>query len=246
MKNKYIILTLFIACLGLNMQAQCLDESHSPFKDQGWMSCTESQSPNTIRGNSHWIMYDLGYKYLVDSIKVWNHNVWGETGNGARWIIVDYSIDGSNWEPAGTFRIGKAPGSWKYESDEILDLNHAFGRYFLVTVLEAHDENANCVGVAEVKFNLGIMSDTEEEILADTWTIAPNPAVDVLNIDLGNQSQVDQLIITNSIGQIVTNIKPTRNLLNLDVSEFISGMYYVTIIKEGERENKTFVKMSTR
>ena len=247
MKTIYIYFLLFCISSTISLNGQCIDEAHSPFKNQGWLSCNTTASPNSLRGDSHWLMYDLGHMYTIDSIQIWNHNVWGETGNGAKWIIIDYSNDQSNWQPAGTFKIEKAPGSWKYQSNEVLDLNHAQGQYFLITVLEAQDENASCVGIAEVKFAVGISSSTEEEINEDTWAVYPNPALDNITVDLKNVSQVNQVIISDGLGRVIKNVENANSdILNLDVSDFNEGMYYISIRNEDRIDVKSFVKVNLR
>ena len=97
--KKYIQPTLIILAILTSTfsYSQCFDEGHSPFKEQGWLSCNTSEGPIPERGDQHWVMYDFGEIYAIDSIQYWNHNAWGETGMGAKEILIDYSKDQVEW-----------------------------------------------------------------------------------------------------------------------------------------------------
>ena len=226
---------------------QCLNDTHSTFKNQGWLSCDTSPSPNSARGNSHWLMYDLGHKYVIDSLTIWNHNVWGETGSGAKQISIDVSNDKLNWTNVGTFAINKAPGSWKYQTDNIIQLNQATGQFFLITVLDNWDNNSSCRGIAEVRFGVGMSTSTEDIFKEENWTVYPNPTANNVSVDLKDKTDIQNISIVNALGQIVTSIANPRSGINtINVSEYEDGVYFVRIASRNDIENKAFVKIGVK
>ncbi len=84
MMMKYILAIIVAITFSIGVSAQCIDDTHSPFQNQGWMSCNTSIGPIPERGDVHWIQYDLGEVYVLDSLYIWNHNVWGETEMGLK------------------------------------------------------------------------------------------------------------------------------------------------------------------
>ena len=81
---------------------QCYMDRHSTCLDDAWLSCTTQMSPNPIRGESHWIMYDFKDVHILGQSQFWNINTPGNTEMGAREILIDYSNDGINWEEYGS------------------------------------------------------------------------------------------------------------------------------------------------
>ena len=60
--------------MSLGLSAQCYMDRHNTNWHDAWVSCQTDMSPNTSRGLGHWIMYDLGYTYILGDIHVWNIN----------------------------------------------------------------------------------------------------------------------------------------------------------------------------
>lgn len=247
MKNIFLTYSLFIlsfGCFTMNLTAQCFDNGHSPYQNQGWLSCTKSLSPIEGRAASHWIMYDFGENYFIDSMYLWNHNVWGETGMGVKQILIDYSTDQSNWKSAGPFTIEKAPGSWKYIGTEGPWLENAYGRYFLITVINTWDDASSCAGFGEVKFTVGIGTDTQDEYLESQLVLSPNPVADMLRIDLPDDAKIENISIYNAVGQKIKTFSiPVENEILFSVQNLQAGMYYVTIDGQTGKESRPFVKV---
>ncbi len=63
--------------------------------------------------------------------------------------------------------------------------------------------------------------------------IYPNPATDVINIEL-HRSEVDEIAIYNLLGKSVFNISRLDNSRQIDISSIPSGVYYVVVKKDGE------------
>ena len=145
---------LFSFCQFNSLFAQCVDNSN--YWEESWVSCTTSPNPNTSRGDSHWLLFEFLDPQSISTSKIWNANRTGESGTGAKEVIVDVSVDGTTWEQVGT-----APFTWT-QGTEAIDYDGFEGPDFssfgfiqkiLFTVVSNHD-NSNCVSISEVQFDI--------------------------------------------------------------------------------------------
>lgn len=244
--NNYIktIQVSFFILLGMQtLSSQCFDDGHSTFKNQGWLSCSTSVGPIPERGDLHWVLYDFGEVYPIDTIQYWNHNVWGKTGQGAKEILIDYSIDQTNWTTVGPITLDKAPGSWKYTGSKSVSLQNANMQYMLVSVISTWDESATCAGISEFKFNIGEFVDTEDTALESSWTIGPNPTTDRLNVYIPEYNDVREMAIHNSMGQKIINLSsPIGAQMIIPVSELVDGLYFISVHTESNVSSRSFIK----
>ena len=246
---KYTYNSIFaIALLALcttQSNGQCFDDGHSPFQNQGWLSCNTSVGPIPERGDAHWILYDFGHVYSVDSIYFWNHNVWGETGMGVKDILIDYSTDKENWTTVGPITVDKAPGSWKYTGVKGPSLGNVNARYVLITVVSTWREITGCAGIGEIKFGVDNIVDVEEVDPLLDWTISPNPASEQIILQMPSADDINKISIVNSIGQTVrqwTSLNGQELAISLDGMQ--EGIYYVTLETDQEILTKSFVKIN--
>ena len=240
-----IFLSFVLLVVSDSTFAQCIDESHSAFANQGWLSCRKADSPIAGRPDAHWLMYDLGSEKDVLDLRIWNHNVWGETELGVKTITVDISDDKQNWKSAGTYDIDRAPGSWKYIASEAIDLENAKGRYIMISVIETWDNTSDCAGVAEVKMNLGNTTSTEEEELALDFSIYPSPAIDMVKVEFPENFNTQDISISNGVGQVVLETKTNnRTSQELSIINLPDGLYHVSLRNTEKLITKTFVKIS--
>ncbi|MBL7816867.1 MAG: T9SS type A sorting domain-containing protein [Saprospiraceae bacterium] len=85
----------------------------------------------------------------------------------------------------------------------------------------------------------------EEDRLAQSVAMSPNPAQDVLNLDINFEKATDLTIrIRNNIGQVVQTKKVPQILrggTNLDVSQLNAGIYFVELSNGATQVNKKLV-----
>ena len=238
-----LLVTLCLLLIGLDSTSQCLEDSHNSFQNQGWLSCQQSESAVKENGNQHWIQYDFGRLYTLRDMRIWNHNVWGETGQGVKSIKVDYSQDGSNWMSYGSLEVQEAPGSWKYVAPDPIDLEGLTAQFVLLTVIETWEANSSCAGIAELRFGVEPTTSIEDNpVDIDQFTIVPNPSTDVIRLDFTDFTKRDVSIV-NPIGQIVKKIIDVRDLsINISIVDLKEGLYYIHIQSENKLETNSFVK----
>lgn len=242
-KYTYIYSLLFTLCSFGLLQAQCIEESHSPFKNQGWKSCQKAISLVPERGERHWIMYDFGHEYLLNDLRIWNHNVWGEIEMGVKSIIIDCSSDLINWTTLGPYDVAQAPGSWKYVAEEAIDLGGVLAQFMLITVVETYEEDAPCAGIGEIKINVENMVSTDDPVMR-AFNVYPNPATDMVNIEITEGDGIHACIVTNAVGQIIyqADIESERKI-EIPLGNYVDGIYYVTVKNDQGTGTKSFVKI---
>jgi len=154
MINKKVVtlssLVLVLLLVNVVSFAQCRDDTHSTNQADSWVSCESSPNPNTFRGDSHWVLYDLGYMYQLGIATIWNYNVENETGKGFKDVLVDYSINGIDWITAGQFQLPQASGNNNYTGYRDFDFGDIGARYILLTAQNNWD-GSGCAGISEFK-----------------------------------------------------------------------------------------------
>ena len=70
------------------------------------------------------------------------------------------------------------------------------------------------------------------EMSASAYKVYPNPVKDVLTIKGENMSQV---VIYNSLGQMVKSIEANDDIVDVNVENFQNGMYFINIIDDNGR-----------
>jgi len=108
-----------------------------------------------------WIIYEFDREYTLQTMWVWNYNQVvadgsTRTGRGTRDCTIEYSTDGSNWQPLGTthtFAIADATDTYAHNTE--VDFNSVRARYVKISVLNNH--GGNCSGLSEVRFYAGNM-----------------------------------------------------------------------------------------
>lgn len=129
-------------------------DKHSQNPKDSWNSCQLSPSPNSSRGNSHWIRYDFGGSYPITSAHIWNYNVAGQTNKGFKNVVIDYSDDGQNWTQLGTYAWPQANGNTNYTGFDGPNFGELNARYILITALDNWGNNS-CAGFSQISFKIG-------------------------------------------------------------------------------------------
>ena len=127
-------------------------------------------------------------------------------------------------------------------------LNSTFNRNLTYTNGTAiGPDNANLVlrsilhnGLTSVK-NEDISKNLHEA--GNEISIYPNPASNIINVQLLNDSKIYSVDLLDSRGKFIKNIDLDLkgNDLSIDVSNFLQGIYYISYIHNGTRKTKSFV-----
>ncbi len=156
MKTSYIIryiclIFTFTIMANMAIAQVCVDSGN--YWNKSWTSCNTSQSPNIIRGNSHWLLYEFHQAENIDSTHFWNANLAGQSNEGIKTAIIDYSIDGNTWMNLGTFPFPKANEQADYAGFEGPNFGGIFIKKILITALDTYG-NGDCASIAEAQFKI--------------------------------------------------------------------------------------------
>ncbi len=139
---------------------------------------------------------------------------------------------------------GYETGIWEPESDddwrnEQIDLSPYIGEVAQFRFININGYgNGTFVDNINLTSILGVNDNPLSEI-----TLYPNPASEIVNIKLTNETATDaSIVIANSLGQIVKTISKQQIGGNatvvIDIAGFSSGLYFVTISSQGISETK--------
>lgn len=199
-------------------------------EDDAWISCQASQNPFIPSySNNHWIYYDLGQVYELNTSHVWNYNVAGATNQGFNSVAVDYSVDGNTWFQLGTYTFPFASGDSGYTGFVGPNFNGESARYVVFTSL---DSPSTCRGLSKITFNADLcppdgsacddgsqltQNDYYKDCLCRGFTAAElNCQVDTLYISEANTS-------TSTFHAIQALISDGEVLTSSDVN-YLAGM----------------------
>lgn len=234
MKKIIIILSLIFSVV---YAQNCNETTHSVNINDSWLSCDVAANPNTARGNTHWVMYDLGYEYQLKETTFWNFNQSGQTNNGMKNIVIDYSLNGITWQEAATFQLAEANGASNYTGEDGPNLTGTTARYVLISALDTW--GGTCAGLSEVKINVDKNTNIYELTEDDTYLrVSPNPASE--NIKISTDFEYNELVIISSTGTEILRTSPKQYL---DVSYLPSGVYFLKLInKSNQTKTTSFIK----
>ena len=229
MKRLLTILFLIPVVLAYS---QCDTDRHNTSLNSIWMSCELNPNPNPLRGDSHWIMYDLGEVKKLGQSHFWNINNPSEISSGARQIAFSISMNGEVWDELGIWEASMANGSGLYSGEESFDLTGEQARFLLLTVLNSHGNN-DCVGFAEIRVEtepITSISDLAEE---ETISVFPNPASGVVNVSYPenwNGSRNLQLVDINGKMVLDHQVKNIVDQTRISLEGISSGQYFLRSI----------------
>lgn len=260
--KPFLILVLITIFLG-NISAQDLPypDRHSTNLSDGWLSCQSSVNPNTSRGNSHWIMYDLGDTYALTESTLWNFNTperinsnnnesWslsplvGKLDDGMRDITIDLSLNGQVWQEFGRFYIPKATGSSFYQGTVGPDFGGKIARYVLITGISNH--GGTCYGLGEVRFNAtAVTTGVNDPLAGVAMSVLPNPFSDKATLSLegfpvGQASLNIMDVMGKTYLQSELIISDSKNEIPLSANEMPSGLYFAQISQNGSSKTIKF------
>jgi len=231
---KFIISTLCVLFIHCSIFAQCFTDRHNTSINTGWRSCETNANPNILRGDSHWIYYDLGQVYEVKQSFFWNANHPEQLDEGFREIVIDVSTDGSEWVELANFSLDQASASSLYEGTEGPDLSGNNARYVLITGLSNY--GSSCFGLAEIKINVGeaLPTNTEDIPAVSELMLSPNPTDRETRLSFESLTSEPAVVnIYNINGQVVRstqiNLNQGSNEILIPTANITSGVYQISV-----------------
>ena len=244
---KNILLSIILLLGWQQVNAQCYADRHSTNWFDAWVSCETSPNPNSDYGNSHWILYDLGYEYTLFDSKIWNANDPSNLNDGIQNYMVDYSLDAINWTNLGDFTLNQALGIPIYEGEEGPDFLGALARYVLLT--PSTNYGGDCFSLSELKIYVDEnFSGITEEVIGFNVVAFPNPFKDMLSIAINSLTPEKPVKYTlydilgrNLYHKTVKNLL-TDNTIEINKLNLGSGIYFIKIEHNEERTTLKLIK----
>ncbi len=197
--KKFIFILLSVT-IQFSLFGQCVDNGN--YWNESWVSCTTSTNPNPIHGNTHWILYDFHEPQYITTSHIWNANRTGESGWGMKDVIIDYSVDGTNWIELGQYDFPQGPESSNYDGFVGPDFGGLFIEKILITILSNHD-GGNCASIAEMQFNI---DQTACYGIIDECGICNGPGATTWYLDADGDGFGDMNTFITSCNQPVTYV----------------------------------------
>jgi len=255
---KTIVYTLgLIAIFALSSvrgYGQCYPDRHSTTWFDGWISCDRSSSPNSIRGESHWILYDFGAPHMLFNTHFWNLNDPAHLDWGLAEIAIDYSDTGAEWKTFGNINLAKATGKSIYEGQAGPDLQGIVARYLLITVIA--NQGGSCAGFSEIRIEAEASASTSQLTTLANWNdpssplqaqVFPNPFTTASTLTI--QSADDRPIhyqIVDVLGRAVDQGQlagGAEQTVNLGGSNWKTGLYQILISQGDYRTRLPLLKI---
>jgi hypothetical protein len=73
------------------------------------------------------------------------------------------------------------------------------------------------------------------------FSIYPNPANDVVNIDLEENKEWDRLQLIDVSGKVVIDKNITSNSITLNTSKLNRGVYFINLIGDQKKESRKLI-----
>lgn len=245
---KKLLPTIVISlCCQMLVFGQCFTDRHNLTMADAWVSCETAMSPNLNRGESHWIMYDLGTTYELGASTFWNINNYMRQDDGAQEVIVDLSTNGSTWSEAAQFTLAKGPVSSFYEGVAGPDLTGSTARFVLITALSNY--GGACTGLSEFRVQATPATTTEVSRmeLGASLVVTPNPFDNFTTVQIELSTDGDyRYQLTSLDGKVVRQggVSVAGGLAQVPIrgADMQAGMYLFTIMNDQARSTISIVK----
>jgi hypothetical protein len=243
------VLTMILCAAAAFATAQCYPDRHNTSPNEGWVSCDMRENPNPEYGNGHWIMYDLGFRYTLGTIQVWNYNATEWLDMGVREVNVDISDDGRAWSNRGTHVLNRADGKSIYEGEILTNLEGDTAKYVLLSVRNTY--GGSCAALSEVKIE--VLEDVTELFAQGTndcfeVSVYPNPHIGQFAFNLtttcpgeAHYTLFDATGRQVQSGRTRDDASQVRQIISTE--GLAGGLYHFVVHQGGQSERYAVMKM---
>lgn len=104
-----------------------------------WLSASggggsAANNPAGLAGPA-WLRYVFDTTYILDSVKVWNHNQLNLTDRGLRNVSIHVRVGSGAWQHVGNYELTRAPGTPNYPPGDEINLAGVHASQLLITAL---------------------------------------------------------------------------------------------------------------
>ena len=232
LKKTIYLINLLVLFLASDLLAQCWPEglTHDTRPGGQWLSCRPAPSPNPVRGDGIWILYDLGYRYDLGPTTIWNYNEPGFLPYGITRLQVDYSLDGVDWTDGGTYDLRPSSGRRDEAGQAGPDLSGVEARYLLFTAVANGENQMSCAGLAEVRFDLqSVTTPTEAPVVPSRLEVFPNPSAGQISVRLPKTS-IQALYLYDPQGRELNQWRVDDTQMAIELGDYPPGIYLLRAV----------------
>ncbi|MBI2280684.1 MAG: T9SS type A sorting domain-containing protein [Bacteroidetes bacterium] len=151
-------------------------------------------------------------------------------------VINATSSSSANGSIDATVNGGTPPYSYQWNHGPISeDISGLLPGVYVLVVTDAEGCTFTTAFVVEFSVGLTELSDGNE------LRIYPNPAKDLINVDLGTDVFASRISLVNITGQVIYEANPNSNKFEVNVKLFDKGLYFINIYTENEIITKKVV-----
>ncbi|MEM9681084.1 MAG: T9SS type A sorting domain-containing protein [Bacteroidota bacterium] len=240
---------LVLLCFGhFYLSAQCFPDRHSTTWFDGWVSCETSANPNSVYGETHWIMYDFGYGYVLNESKFWNANEPSHLDYGINEYHIDYSLDGSTWTNLGTYTMEQASGESTYEGNDGPDFEGTKARYLLLTPTSNY--GGSCFGFSEMRIAITDPIEVIDEEDGFNAAVYPNPFINDVDVRIASlfENQPIEYALYDLLGRQILSSQfsleddVSTYTITLNGNSLAPGIYIFTLTQNDNQLSYKLIK----
>lgn len=248
MKLIYISILMMSSYL---LSAQCYSDRHSTNWFDGWVSCHSKTSPNPSNTAGHWLLYDLGNRYKIDKLKIWNSNDPSHLDWGMKEVKVDYSKDSIVWKTIGILDLEKATGTNRYEGMDWLNVSIPDAKFILLTAVSNFGRDS-CYGLAEIRFSAEKLNLTKVNELSENeniqTTVSPNPFTELFYTHIVTSNpEILSYQCTDITGKIYTSgsiqMEKSNYILKIETKNWPPGSYVLSVRNGRDLTKNSIIKL---
>ena len=185
------------------------------------ISTTGANFHNNTDIDYYKIQLNSGHNYVITPRLHDSYN----SGNGTYYTVdamFSYSTDGTNWS---------------YFYDDVIDAPFTVNAGTLYFRVVPYFEGRTGDYLLDIKVAYGTGVEESDEAV---FSVYPNPAIDIVNVNCGN---IDQISLFNAVGQKIKSIDTEgRDNVQVDLSGLPNGIYILQAISQGHTLTHRIVK----
>ena len=174
---------------------------HSSFDKAMWVSGKKAAQPT-------WIQFQFDRAYKLHEMWVWNHNTTLESvvGLGFKDVLIEYSVNGTDWTALGGVEFAQAPSADGYAHNTTVDFAGAAAKYVRLTPRSNWGDMVEQYGLSEVRF-FYIPAHAREPVPASA-TANVDPSTVVLSWRAGRGAASHEVYISTDKQAVIDGTAP--------------------------------------
>ncbi|NQV33145.1 MAG: discoidin domain-containing protein, partial [Phycisphaeraceae bacterium] len=208
------------------------DDTHAMGPETMWFTAAVDLDP--------WIQYDFDDVKKLDIMKVWNSNSSAEIaiGWGVKDVIIEYSVDGENWDALDPAQLSRAPGSPAYKEYDSVDFGGVPAKHVRLDIENNWGGILMSYGISEAQFYMIPAEAREPDPASGAVVVIPST---VAQWRAGREAAQHTIYVSTDANAVAdgTALSVTSNTNSLDLASLdldLGATYYWRVDEVNEAE----------